>query len=183
MRCSTATPTSSQARGEPCDVPQPGHRASSRSERHFQGALPLLRTSDQRVRTSSLATFADSSASSPQRTALNAPHDGDQRRAQGADLALPLRRALAGGHHRHAAPRPPLHRRAGAERGGGAARASAPAACLEARPLQGVHHRDAGALPHPDRRTAVRHGQGEGLHGRPRPLPTQHRAATPAPTP
>ena len=126
MRCSTPTPTSSQARGEPCDVPQAGHRASSRSERHFQGAVPLLRTSDQRVRASSLATLADSSASSPRRTALNAPHDGDQRRTQGADPALPLRRALAGGHHRLAARRPPLHRRAGAGRGRRGARASAP---------------------------------------------------------
>ena len=116
MRCSTPTPTSSQARGEPCDVPQADHRASSRSERHFQGAVPLLRTSDQRVRACSLATLTDSSSSSPRRTALNAAHDGDQRRTQGADPALPLRRALAGGHHRLAAPRPPLHRRAGAGR-------------------------------------------------------------------
>ena len=38
-------------------------------------------------------------------------------------------------------------------------------------------------FPHPDRRSAVRHGQGEGLRGRPRPLPTPHRAATPAQAP
>ena len=193
MRCSTPAPTSSQARGEPCDVPQPGHQASSRSERNFKAssrsernfhnAVPLLRTSDQRVRACSLATLTDSSARSPRRTALNAAHDGDQRRTQGADPARPLRRALAGGHHRLAARRPPLHRRAGAGRGRRAARASAPATGLEARPLQSVHHRDAGALPHPDRRAAVRQGQGEGLHGRSRPLPTQHRAATPAPAP
>ena len=125
MRCSTPAPTSSQARGEPCDVPQAGHH---------RNAVPLLRTSDQRVRACSLATLTDSSARSPRRTALNAAHDGDQRRTQGADPARPLRRALAGGHHRLAARRPPLHRRAGAGRGQRGARASAPATGLEARP-------------------------------------------------
>ena len=122
MRCSTGAPTSSQARGEPFDVPQAGHQASSRSERHFHDAVPFLRTPDQRVRASSLATLADSPASSTRRTALNAQHDGDQRRTQGADPAIPLCRTLAGGHHRLAAPHPSLHRRAGAERGGGGAR-------------------------------------------------------------
>ena len=99
------------------DVPQTGHQASSRSERHFQDALPLLRAPGQRVRAPSLATLADSSTSSPRRTALSGEHDGDQRRTQGADPALPLRRALAGGHHRLPARGPPLHRRAGAGRG------------------------------------------------------------------
>ena len=183
MRCSTGAPTSSQARGEPFDVPQAGHQASSRSERHFHDAVPFLRTPDQRVRASSLATLADSPASSTRRTALNAQHDGDQRRTQGADPALPLCRTLAGGHHRLSARRPPLHRRAGAERGRGGARASAPATCLEARPLCGAHHRDVGAIPHPDRRSAVRHGQGARLSWGPRPLPPLHRAAAPAPPP
>ena len=181
MRCSTGAPTSSQARGEPFDVPQAGHQASSRSERHFHDAVPLLRTPDQRVRASSLATLADSSASSTRRTALNAQHDGDQQRTQGADPALPLCRTLARRHHRLSARRPPLHRRAGAERGRGGARTSAPATCLEARPLSGAHHRDVGALPHPDRRTAIRHGQGAGLHGRSRPLPPPHRAVAAPP--
>ena len=53
MRCCTGAPTSSQARGEPFDVPQGDHQASSRNERHFQDAVPLVRTPDQRVRASS----------------------------------------------------------------------------------------------------------------------------------
>ena len=107
MRCSTPTPTSSQARGEPCDVLQASHRASLHSERHFRGALPLLRTSDQRVRASSLATFADRPASSRRRTALNAPYDGDQRRTQPNAHGYTLSPRQAGARSRIATRRRP----------------------------------------------------------------------------
>ena len=166
MRCCTRPSSSCDARGEPADV-QTGHH----------DALPLLCTPDRRVCASSLAPPAGTTTYSRPHLALTGAHRGDQRRTQGADPALPLRRALAGGDHRLPARHSSLHRRAGAGRGRGGARAPASATPLEARPLHGVHRRDVGALPHPDRCTAVRHGQGAGLHRRARSLPPPHRAA------
>ena len=122
------------ARGESADVAQTSHQASSRSERHFQDALPLLRAPGQRVRPPAVAAPAGTTTHSHR--ALSGEHDGDRRRTQGADPALPLRRTLAGGHHRLPARGPSLHRRAGAGRGRGRARAPAPASPLEARLLQ-----------------------------------------------
>ena len=118
------------------DVAQTGHQASSRSERHFQDALPLLRAPGQRVRPSAVASPAGTTTRSASHLALSGEHDGARRRAQGADPALPLRRALAGRDHRLPARGPSLHRRAGAGRGRGGARAPAPASPLETRPLQ-----------------------------------------------
>ena len=183
MRCSTATPTSSQARGEPCDAPQPGHRASSRSERHFQGAVPLLRTSDQRVRTSSLATFADSSASAhPAYRAgtLGTMAISDELRAQILRYHFVERWRVGTiatqlGVHHYTVER--VLSEAGVQRErqrGGVPRSST----LTGRSSP----RRWSASPRSPPR-AVRHGQGTRLHGRPRPLPTQHRAVAPAPGP
>ena len=109
MRCCTRSPSSCDARGEsrPCP-PKPGHH----------DALPLLCTCGQRVRPPSLAASTGAPAPAHPHMALSDEHDGDRRRTQGADPALPLRRALARGapcasqlgvHH--------FHRRAGAGRG------------------------------------------------------------------
>ena len=49
---------SSGANGVTLLMAQTGHQASSRSERHFQDALPLLRAPGQRVRPSGVASPA-----------------------------------------------------------------------------------------------------------------------------
>ena len=103
MRCCTRSPSSCDARGESVHVPQAGHH----------DALPLLCTCGQRVRPPSLAASTGAPAPAHPHMALSDEHDGDRRRTQGADPALPLRRALARGHHRLPARRPSLHRRAG----------------------------------------------------------------------
>ena len=139
--------------GAPCDAELAPHRVAMReanppmspkpaTERAraasgtSQDALPLLRAPGQRVRPSGVASPAGTTTRSASHLALSGEHDGDRRRAQGADPALPLRRALAGRDHRLPARGPSLHRRAGAGRGRGEARAPAPASPLEARPLQ-----------------------------------------------
>ena len=66
---------SCDARGESTDAVQTGHHASSRSERHFHDALPLLRTPGQRVRPPTVAAPAGATTHSD--LALSAEHDGD----------------------------------------------------------------------------------------------------------
>ena len=96
-RCCTCPSSICDARGESVDVPQTGHR----------DALPLLLcTPGQPVRSSSLPARARPPALSLPHMALTWKYHGDRRRAQSADPALPLRRALAVGHRRFPTRRP-----------------------------------------------------------------------------